>query len=414
MFFKIIILLLLSLLSSLSLSTTTSTSTSTSLSNNIDYTLLSSLNNKINDYKQHQHQHQHHPQHHHHHHPQQQHHHHQELIGDFILPIDLSSTLGMIITKNSDPFVIATESIGDNIKKVSSWEKVDNNKDKDLLYTRDISYIHNRKSSSSSSTSSLSSLLGPKATSHELIQLLQLNEKNFEDHHHHDYHAKLVGFMNLSHVPYCHNTSYITLWDFCSFRGRDDNRDFIMTHVKVSLTIDGLQPSMYKSIIKNSIITDLKQYVEEFRLASMNQLNHNHNNYNHLNNDEKVLLNIINNKKQPLNSKHISNNNKDIVVNNNKLDSNFWTLPTTSNDATMTIPAITLLSSYLLYYKQKLKGILINPLISSSSSSSSSTTSSSLSSLLKKNNIISKLRTSFGQLIMKKNLMKNINIRKIF
>lgn len=88
MLFILLLLLLLSL--SKSLSSSTSLLTSISTSSNIDSILLSSLSKKINDCYEH----------------------HQELLGDFSLPIDLSSTLEMIVMKNSDPFITATESIG--------------------------------------------------------------------------------------------------------------------------------------------------------------------------------------------------------------------------------------------------------------------------------------------------------------
>ena len=160
--------------------------------------------------------------------------------------------------------------------------------------------------------------------------------------------------MNLSHVPFCHNCHYTTLWDFSTFRGRVDSNKYSMTRVKVTLDIEGLPNSIYQSIIKNEIIKDLKAYVEEFRLCSMQQSNLSTN--RNLSNDEKELLNALLKQTKPT-----TEESTHTFQNNNNLNNNFWTLPTGLQDHTRIGSFV--LSCFILYkkfYQTKLKRIGIN------------------------------------------------------
>ena len=133
----------------------------------IDPQIVISLCNHLSDYNTNQHQ-QHHQEHLHHH--RQDQHHSTHLLGEFILPYELASTIQRLIMKDNDPYIHATERIGDNIKKASDWNKVNTIIDsphinnKKSIYSREISYVHNRKSS----------MFATKSTAHNLLQVLSL------------------------------------------------------------------------------------------------------------------------------------------------------------------------------------------------------------------------------------------------
>ena len=312
-------------------------------------------------------------------------------LGEFILPYDLKTTIErLIIMKDNDPYIKATTQIGDNINSVTSWSKqdIDNTSNQKKLYSREINYVHNRKTSS---------IFAPKSTSHNLLQILSLNSLDND----HVNHAMLLGFMNLSHVPFCHNTHYTTLWDFSSFRGRADTNLHSMTRVKVTLDIEGLPPSIYQSIIKNEINKDLKAFVQEFHSCSLKQIQKPAT-LNNLSNDEKDLLASI---MKTTKSHSIKEDNDIQQMSINNLNDNFWILPSNDNidyDIPYHKRAIeTFLLSFLIicrkYYSKQVKGIIFDKL-----------------TLFPYSNIISK----FGTVLASYKIINNRNIftkiRKIF
>jgi len=315
-----------------------------------------------------------------------------QLLGEFILPYDLKTTIErLIIMKDNDPFIKASTQIGDSINSVTSWSKqdIDNTSNK-KLYSREINYVHNRKTSS---------MFAPKSTSHNLLQILSLNSLDNE----HVNHAMLLGFMNLSHVPFCANTHYSTLWDFSTFRGRADSNLHSMTRVKVTLDIEGLPPSIYQSIIKNEINKDLKAFVQEFHSCSLKQLQK-PTTLNNLSNDEKDLLAFITKSTKSYSIKEDNDKqHKETLYNN--LNDNFWILPSNDNidyDIPYHKRAIeTFLLSFLIiyrkYYSKQFKGIILDKL-----------------TLFPYSNIISK----FGTVLASYKIINNRNIftkiRKIF
>jgi len=325
---------------------------------NLDPNTLASLCNHLSDYNDNLHQ-----------------HHQHQILGEFILPYDLASTFQrLIVMKDNDPYIKATEKIGDNINKVSEWNKVDNIIDynnKKSIYSREISYVHNRKSS----------MFAPKSTSHNLLQILSLNA--FDTGHVN--HALLLGFMNLSHVPFCHNCHYETLWSFQTFRGRSDSKNYGMTRVTVSLDIKGLPTSIYQQFIKNEITKDLKSYVEEFRKEAQ-QSNQKYVS-NNLSNDEKELLSTLTKVAM------IDNIETPKIINN--LNNNFWTLPTglQENHTSIGTFVLSFLVLYKKYYQNKWKGI--NTMSNMSIISKFRTTVSTYQKIINNGNIFTKIRKIF-------------------
>jgi hypothetical protein len=245
-------------------------------------------------------------------------------LGEFLIPGDVETIVEKCLIR-SDSFAQAIESVGDDVSSSRPWdhvrssdlkasqnftdtlqEKLSRREGPDKLWAREISYTHHRAKGN---------LLAPRSTNHNLVQILHTGELGIPDQRG---NAILIGFMNLSEVPFCHGCTYTTRWSFetVSIKQDDYNSESIVTvednnHIndlnkkhsaflnwwntlftrdsrnstnttvnttninstisnnvvtKVSVTLDIRCPaSMYQSMITAGIVRELKALVEHWR-----------------------------------------------------------------------------------------------------------------------------------------------------
>ena len=246
-------------------------------------------------------------------------------LGEFLVPSDVETIIEKCLIR-SDSFAQAIESVGDDISSSRPWdhvrssdlkasqnftdtlqEKLSRREGPDKLWAREISYTHHRGKGN---------LLAPRSTNHNLVQILHTGEIGVPDERG---NAILIGFMNLSDVPFCNGCSYTTRWSFETVSiNQDETSESIVLEdnataydtskkpssflnswwnmlftrgtrsasttpvsitnnttsgnnavTKVSVTLDVRCPtSMYQSMITAGIVRELKLLVEHWRVKA--------------------------------------------------------------------------------------------------------------------------------------------------
>lgn len=184
-------------------------------------------------------------------------------LGEFLIPADVETVVEKCLIR-SDSFAQAIESVGDDVSSSRPWdhvrssdlkasqnftdtlqEKLSRREEPDKLWAREISYTHHRGKGN---------LLAPRSTNHNLVQILHTGEIGVPDQ---KGNAILIGFMNLSEVPFCHGCTYTTRWSFetVSIKEDDHNSESIVSiEDNTNINMQNEKPSSFLNTLWNVLL----------------------------------------------------------------------------------------------------------------------------------------------------------------